>query len=214
MSETGDSTSQTAPKKPHVSSGPGRLIVLSGPSGVGKDTVLLEMFRRDPNLRYSVSYTTRPPRAGEIDGQSYSFVDVDTFGAMAERKEFLEWAPVHDHLYGTSQARVQQALDRGEDIVLKIDVQGADRVRRRVAGEAIFIFLEPPSLDELHRRLVERNTEVGESLALRIRNAEIEMREADKYDHRIINESVANASSEILAIIDSARAAAAGHESA
>ena len=152
--------------KPRVAAGPGRLIVLSGPSGVGKDTVLRELRRADPRLRYSVSYTTRQPRSGEIDGESYSFVDEATFRAMAEANEFLEWANVHGHLYGTSRQLVQDAIDRGEDIVLKIDVQGGTYVRRRVSGETIFIFLEPPSAEELRRRLTERATESAEDLEL------------------------------------------------
>ena len=133
-------------RAPRVTTQPGRLIVLSGPSGVGKDTVLHELRRLDPSLRYSVSYTTRAPRPGEVDGVAYSFIDEATFRAMAERGEFLEWAEVHGHLYGTSEARVNEALERGEDIVLKIDVQGAAWIRPRVDG-AVFIFLLPPSED-------------------------------------------------------------------
>ena len=197
--------------KPHVSSGPGRLLVLSGPSGVGKDTVLRELRRRDPSLRYSVSYTTRPMRPGEVEGESYSFVDEPSFWKMWEAGELLEYARVHGNLYGTSAQRVQEALDRGEDIVLKIDVQGAKHVRNRVPGEAIFIFLEPPSPEELRRRLVERDTEDAESLELRFRNAVDEMAEAVNYDHRIVNDSVESAATRILDIVEASRRAAAGH---
>ncbi|MGI8847501.1 MAG: guanylate kinase [Candidatus Dormibacteria bacterium] len=193
-------------KQPRITTTPGRLIVISGPSGVGKDTVLRELFRIDPQLRYSVSYTTRPPRTDEIDGTSYSFVDEETFRDMAENKEFLEYANVHGQHYGTSQRRIQDALDRGEDIVLKIDVQGAKWIRAegRIAG-AVFLFLLPPSMEELRRRLTERDTESAEDQALRWANAEIELAEQDAYDHRVVNDDVKRAAGEILAIVDRSR---------
>src|SRR5438309_9139876 len=109
----------------------GLLIVISGPSGVGKDTVLRRLFELAPELRYSVSYTTRPKRPGEIDGQSYRFVTEPEFLDLIAKKEFLEWAKVYDHYYGTSRRQVEDALKRGEDIILKIDVQGAAFVKRR-----------------------------------------------------------------------------------
>jgi guanylate kinase len=190
---------------PRVTTEPGRLIVLSGPSGVGKDTVLHELRRLDPSLRYSVSYTTRAPRPGEEDGVAYSFIDEPSFRAMADRGEFLEWAEVHGNLYGTSEARVKEALDRGEDIVLKIDVQGAAWIRPRVAG-AIFIFLLPPSEDELRRRLVERDTEDPSSLELRFNNAVAELANGAAYDHRVVNDDVVRAAEEILDIVRRRRA--------
>ncbi|MGH7723000.1 MAG: guanylate kinase [Candidatus Dormibacteria bacterium] len=187
-------------RSPRVIADPGRLVVLSGPSGVGKDTVLHELRRLDPSLRYSVSYTTRRPRQGEVDGVAYSFIDEAGFRAMAERGEFLEWAEVHGHRYGTSEARVQAALDRGEDIVLKIDVQGAAWIRPRVAG-AIFIFLLPPSEGELRRRLVSRDTEDPASVELRFRNAVAELADGAAYDHRVVNDDVGRAAREILDIV-------------
>ena len=186
-------------------SGQGRLIVLSGPSGVGKDTVLRTLFELDPRLRYSVSYTTRRPRPGEVDGVSYSFVSPSEFEAMIERGELLEWARVHGNLYGTSLRRVRESLDRGEDIVLKIDVQGAAKLRGRVGGEAVFIFLLPPSLEELRERLRARESESDESLAQRDADALRELDEAERYDHRVVNDQVERAAREILDIVAASR---------
>jgi guanylate kinase len=192
-------------RAPRVTTQPGRLIILSGPSGVGKDTVVDELRGLDPALRYSVSYTTRSPRPGEVDGVSYSFIDEPTFRAMAAQGEFLEWAEVHGHLYGTAEACVKEALDRGEDILLKIDVQGAAWIRPRVGG-AVFIFLLPPSEEELRRRLVARDTEDEQSQELRFRNAVAELADGAAYDHRVINDEVGRAAREILDIVRRRRA--------
>lgn len=185
--------------------GRGRLIVLSGPSGVGKDTVLRALFALDPRLRYSVSYTTRPPRPGEVDGVAYSFVDEPAFMTMVERGEFLEWTRVHgDALYGTSATRVRETLERGEDIVLKIDVVGAATVRQRLP-DALFIFLLPPSEEALRHRLEERDTDDEASLGRRLDAAVSELAEAPRYDHRVVNDDVDRAAREILAIVTETR---------
>jgi len=182
----------------------GRLIVISGPSGVGKDTVLQELFRIAPWLRYSISYTTRPRRPGEVDGVSYSFVSEAEFLALRDRHELLEWAQVHGHWYGTSEMRVRASLDRGDDIVLKIDVQGAASIRPRVRG-AVFIFLLPPSPEELRRRLTERATEDSAGLELRWENARRELAEQERYDYRVVNDDVERAAREILDIVERTR---------
>lgn len=184
--------------------GEGRLIVVSGPSGVGKDTVLRRLFELEPRLRYSVSYTTRDPRPGEVDGVAYSFVDEPAFRAMLERGDLLEHAVVHGRLYGTSLSRVREALARGEDIVLKIDVQGAAQVRAQ-APEALLVFLLPPSEEALRARLAGRATDDAESLRRRAADAVRELAEAPLYDHRVVNDEVDRAAREILSIVAASR---------
>ena len=184
--------------------GPGRLIVVSGPSGVGKDTVLRRLFELEPRLRYSVSYTTRPPRDGEVDGVSYTFVDADTFDRMAADGAFLESANVHGNRYGTSLARVREATARGEDIVLKIDVQGAAQVREG-APDALLVFLLPPSIETLWERLRGRDTEDEEALGRRREDAARELALASGYDHRVVNDDVDRAAREILSILAASR---------
>lgn len=193
---------------PHPAASPARqgsLIVISGPSGVGKDTVLRRLFQLAPDLKYSVSYTTRPPRPGEIDGQSYTFVSEEEFRRLIEAREFLEWAQVYDHYYGTSRRRVEAALERGEDIILKIDVQGAAFVRKR-KPDALFIFITPPSTEELLSRLTGRNTESKEALELRKREALVELSAAKDYEHVVCNRDVEECAREILGLIAAERA--------
>ena len=179
---------------------PGLLIVISGPSGVGKDTILRRLFQLAPELKYSVSYTTRPPRPGEVDGQSYTFVTEDEFKRLIETKEFLEWAQGYDQYYGTSRKRVEDALARGEDIILKIDVQGAAFVKKR-KPDALFIFITPPSTDELLQRLTGRNTESPAALERRQREALVELGLAKDYEHVVCNRDVEESAREILAMI-------------
>jgi guanylate kinase len=176
------------------------LIVISGPSGVGKDTVTRRLFELAPDLKYSVSYTTRPRRSGEVDGRSYSFVSEGEFQRLVDAGEFLEWAQVYDHRYGTSKRRVQAALATGHDVLLKIDVQGAMRVRQQVP-EGVFIFMTPPSIEALIERLMGRNTEDPASLERRQRDALQELGLAREYRYIVCNREVDRTAREVLDII-------------
>jgi guanylate kinase len=183
----------------------GLLIVISGPSGVGKDTLIKRLLALDRNLRYSVSCTTRPPRPGEVDGVNYTFVSLERFQQLIDERAFLEHATYDGNLYGTLIERVDRARDAGHDIVLKIEVQGAEQVRER-APEAAFIFVVPPSIKELERRQELRNSESSQNMASRRKIAEREITYASHYDHVVVNDELERAVAEVLAIIQEARA--------
>jgi guanylate kinase len=178
--------------------------VISGPGAVGKDYLIGKLRERDPRLRYSVSYTTRPKRDYEEDGVHYSFVDEPEFQRLIEAGEFLEHARVNGYLYGTSASRVAEMRKAGHDVILKIDVQGAEQVRRR-RPDGVFIFLAPPSMDELLRRRQERGTESPEVIAERQRLAEVEMSFADRYDHVVVNDDIDRAVNEVESILERQR---------
>jgi guanylate kinase len=165
----------------------GLLVVVSGPSGAGKSTVLKRLIADVPRCRFSVSMTTRAPRPGEVDGRDYLFVTESQFVSAVEANGFLEHATVHGSYYGTPRAYVQSELDKGFDIVLDIDVQGAAKVRES-HPEGVFIFLAPPSLAELERRLRKRGTETPASLERRIGHARQEMEQANQYEYVVVNE--------------------------
>ena len=183
----------------------GLLIVISGPSGVGKDTLIKRLLELDPNLRYSVSYTTRQPRPNEIDGVDYSFVTREQFQELIEKGAFLEHATYNGNLYGTLTERVERERDAGHDVVLKIEVQGAEQVRGKVP-DAIFIFVIPPSVDELVRRQIKRNTETTKDMTARRLIATKEMEYASRYDHVVVNDELERAVAEVLDIVNEARA--------
>ena len=181
----------------------GQLIVLSGPSGVGKSTVIAELFSQRSNIYFSVSYTTRQPRVGEQDGVNYNFVSREEFEGMIQRDELLEYAEYVNNYYGTSLKVIQEKLDAGIDVLLDIEVQGAAKVRAR-CPDALFIFIIPPSFEELSRRLHRRNTDSEDVIAGRLAKARQEFREIPKYDYLVINDKVANAVHEIEAILTAA----------
>jgi guanylate kinase len=182
----------------------GLLIVISGPSGVGKDTLIKRLLDLDRNLRYSVSCTTRPPRPNEVDGVDYTFVSRERFQQLVDEGAFLEYATYNGNLYGTLAERVERARADGHDIVLKIEVQGAEQVRKRVP-DAILIFVVPPSVDELVRRQVKRNTETTQDMTARREIATKEMEYSSRYDHVVVNDELEHAVAEVLRIIQQAR---------
>lgn len=177
-----------------------RLFVVSGPSGAGKGTVLSKVRELRPDLGLTVSATTREPRAGEVDGVSYHFLSEEEFKQRIAQGEFLEWADVHGHLYGTLRKDVDALLAGGSSLVLEIDVQGALNVRSSYP-EAVLVFIAPPSMEELERRLRARGSETEESLALRLADAAHELELAEKYDVVITNDDLDRAVSELVETI-------------
>jgi guanylate kinase len=182
----------------------GLLFVVTAPSGAGKTSLINAVLAEQSRLRLSVSYTTRPPRPSEQNGREYHFVDDATFSAMLERGEFLESALVHGHRYGTSQAAIAGALDGGYDLLLEIDWQGAQQVRRLVP-ECIGIFLLPPSFGELERRLRARGQDSGEVIARRMAVARDEISHFPESDYVIVNKDFETAKRDMLAIIRAER---------
>lgn len=180
------------------------LVVISGPGGVGKDTIIERLLARNPKLCYSVSYTTRGRRDYEVDGEHYTFVDVPTFTRMVDEDAFLEHAKVNRNWYGTAASRVEAAQRAGYDVILKIDVQGADQVRQR-RPDGVYMFIAPPSMDELIRRRVERGAESPEEIDARQKLAEWEMSFADRYDHIIVNDELDRAIEALEARIEEER---------
>lgn len=182
----------------------GFLVVLSGPSGVGKNTVVNEVLRRVSGLRYSVSVTTRSPRPGEVDGANYFFVSEEEFSIMQEAGEFLEWAYVYGHRYGTPRRYIEDAVGEGWDVILDIDIQGAMQIRRSWPS-AVFIFLLPPSLSELERRVFNREGGDAETRKLRLASAREELLAVKDYEYAVVNDRREDAIEAVRCIIESER---------
>ncbi len=183
---------------------PGVLFIISAPSGAGKSTLCRAALNHFPDLVYSVSYTTRPPRGGEQNGADYYFISQDEFKKGIARDRWAEWAEVHDHYYGTSAEFMNKALSTGQDILLDIDIQGAGRILKRYP-DGITIFVMPPSLETLKSRLESRGTDDPEVIAVRLKNAREEMAQRDFYRHIITNERLSNAVAELIAIFEKYR---------
>ncbi|MBI2856205.1 MAG: guanylate kinase [Chloroflexi bacterium] len=193
MRPTGESLYDKPPAGP-------LLVVLSGPSGVGKDSVLRQLQRLGRNWHFTVTATTRAQRPLEADGVDYLFLDRDIFHQMLREGEFLECAQVYGNWYGVPRSQVRDALDTGRDVIIKADVQGAATIRSIVPG-GVFIFLMPPSPQELERRLRERKTETTPDLELRIRTAMEELEQLPLFDYVVVNDELDDAASQIDAII-------------
>ena len=190
------------PQIPDASSAPPLLVVLSGPSGVGKDAALDALKLLDRPWLFVITATTRPQRPGEQDGVDYIFLETAAFLKMKERDDLLECAQVYDYWYGVPRNQVRQGLQDGKDVILKVDVQGADTVRE-LAPEALFIFMIPSSFDELKSRLTKRETETPSQVALRLSNAQSELGRVGEFDYRVVNREgqLEQAVAEIDAII-------------
>ena len=179
----------------------GDLIIISGPSGSGKGTIVNELLNRNDSIFLSVSATTRSPRKNEIDGVNYYFISKEEFENKIESNEFLEYAKVHHgNYYGTLKDKVIDEINKGVDVILEIDIEGAIQIKNTMP-EAIFIFIMPPSMKELKRRLISRNTETKEQIVDRFKSAYQEINEVSKYNYVVINDEVSNAVSKIEAII-------------
>ena len=192
-------------RSPQLTKREGIIFILSAPSGAGKTTLYHELRKIHPEIKLSLSYTTRAWRTGEVDGRDYRFISARQFAAMKSRGEFAEWANVHDNLYGTPRLPLDRSIRTGRDILLDIDVQGARKIKRRYP-RAVSIFLLPPSLRELRRRLSARGTDGPDVIRRRLANAQGEMRKRIQYDYFLVNRDVDEAVRVLNSIVEAERA--------
>jgi len=182
----------------------GRLFIVSAPSGAGKTTLCRAVLERFGDMKYSISFTTRPPRKGETDGVDYHFITEKKFRTGIERHQWAEWARVHDNYYGTSAEFIDARLDAGDDVLLDIDVQGAVQIVQRYP-DSITVFIMPPSLEILRKRLVSRGTDQEEVIEKRLRIAEHEIEQNNLYRHVIVNDHLPDAVDDFIRLIESYR---------
>ena len=191
-------------KKSKTPAARGSIFVISAPSGAGKSTLIKRLMAASPGSGFSVSYTTRAPRATEKHGRDYFFVSRKVFEGMVRRDEFVEWADVHGHLYGTAHKQLQAAQEAGQDILLDIDVQGHQQVRQRLP-EAVSVFILPPSFQELSRRLRDRHSDAPEEIERRLQTAREEIAHWSEYDYLVVNDHLKDATQALQAIVRAAR---------
>ncbi|WP_294371066.1 guanylate kinase [uncultured Clostridium sp.] len=180
--------------------GRGLLIVISGPSGAGKGTICKSFLERNPEVAISVSATTRSPRQGEVEGVNYYFMSKDQFKKKINDNDFLEYAEVYDNFYGTPKSNVEKLLEEGKDVILEIDIQGALKVKENTE-EGVFIFILPPSMEELKARIIKRGSETPESLMKRFKSAYKEINFISRYNYAVVNDEVETAVEKLEAII-------------
>jgi guanylate kinase len=180
-----------------------KVFVITGPSGVGKGTLIGELLRRVPGLELSVSATTRPPREGEVDARDYHFLSREEFDRRANEGEFLEHATYSGHRYGTLRGEVERRLAVGISVVLEIEVQGARQVRAAMSGESVLVFIAPPTAASLRERLVGRGTDSADQIDQRLRTAELELAAQEEFQHVVVNDDVERAASELEGIVRS-----------